>query len=108
MSRVSLKMNKIWSLVGLAGLLGLSGCAMNPDTRLPSLGWNDARAERVAAEYHDPLPEADVGPNTSARPRGFTTARSEPRRTLEGASRVRYPNTLGYRPSSTYPAVVQP
>lgn len=104
MSRVSRRM-KLFGSIAALGFVALSGCA-NSQTRLPSLAWSDARAERVAAEYHDPLPETDVGPGTSSRPRGFTTARSEPRRTLESAARVRYPDAAGYRPGSRYPSVV--
>lgn len=105
MSRVSRRMRSLLSVLAVA-LFGLSGC-VNPDTRLPTLGWTDSRAERIASEYHDPLPESDVGPATSTRPRGFTTARSEPRRTLEGATRIGYPDGV-YRPASQYPATVAP
>jgi len=97
MSRISL------SLLGAVALCA-GGCVNSGNTQLPQLGFNDARYERAAAEYHDPFPETDVGPGVSARPRGFTTARSEPRRTLEGTTRA----STGYRPSSNYPATVNP
>lgn len=106
MSRVSRRMRTALSVLALAASLGLSGC-VSPNTRLPTFGWTDSRAERIASEYHDPLPESDVGPATSSRPRGFTTARSEPRRTLEGATRIGFPDG-SYRPASRYPATVVP
>ena len=96
MSRISLL------LVGAVALC--AGCVNPGNTQLPRVGYNDARYEQAVAEYHDPFPETDVGPGVSARPRGFTTARSEPRRTLEGTTR----SSTGYRPSSNYPATVTP
>ena len=92
-------MSHRYSLLIAITLAGLAGCASD-GTRLPTLAYGDPRAERLAAEYHDPLPEQDIGPYTSARPRGFEHARSEPRRTLEGNSKVPFRSGAAYRGTS--------
>jgi hypothetical protein len=70
---------------------------------MPSLAYGDPRAERRAYDYHDPLPEGNVGPLVE-RPRAAMIQRSEPRRTLEHAvtpmsgalppSAARYPDAV--------------
>ena len=68
----------------LASLLLLSGCISRETTRLPSLAAGDPRAERRAYEFHDPLPEREIGGQLSdSLPRGFDLQRTESRRTLE-------------------------
>ena len=67
-------------LAGCAALL--AGCVSPQNTRLPTLGYGDPRAERQSYVYHNPLPERESGPAIE-RPRGFEFQRAEPRRTLE-------------------------
>jgi hypothetical protein len=51
---------------------------------MPSWQVGHPAAERQSYSAHDPFPDADAGPDTQTRPRGFTQQRAEPRRTLEG------------------------
>lgn len=95
--------------VGVAAglVLLVSGCAGR--TRLPSLGVGDPRAERNDYLYHDPMPEGDIGPLTSGRPRGFEVQRSEPRRAIEKsmpAEQLSAPGGTAAKPR--YPATVRP
>lgn len=85
MHHIGLRMRMAVCLLGL----GLSGCINAQNTRLPTLAYGDPRAERQAFTAHDPLPESDIGPPVSDRPRGFELARSEPRRALEHSPRGR-------------------
>lgn len=68
------------SLTALA--LILPGCVNRANTRLPSLGWNDANYERRSYEYHDPLPDREGGRGVE-RPRGYEIPRNETRRAIE-------------------------
>jgi hypothetical protein len=67
----------------LAAALLLAGCAAGRNTQLPTFSANDPNSERAGYQVHDPLPERELGGETSGRPRGFDAARSEPRRAVD-------------------------
>lgn len=100
-------MNGVLSFrVGACVALLMAGCVTAENTRMPSLAYNpDTRAERRSYDYHDPLPEGNVGPLVE-RPREAMRQRSEPRRTMEHNIRP----MSGSLPPSTarYPDVVTP
>ncbi|MBI1314614.1 hypothetical protein GC176_25255 [bacterium] len=95
-------------------LVNLTGCAYDPRRmRLPELWPRHPELERRAAEYHDPFPDASVGPDADSRPRGFNRQRSETRRAadlrsvhiLDGADRL--PPTSS-KPDRRFSQVVKP
>src|SRR5579872_2451630 len=67
-------------LAGCAALL--AGCITPQNTRLPTLGYGDPRAERQSYTYANPLPDRESGPAIE-RPRGFEFQRAEPVRSQE-------------------------
>lgn len=90
----------------------VSGC-ISSNTRLPTLGYNDTRAERQSLDYINPLPERETSKEIE-RPRGFEYQRAEPRRALERSAETgRILNSrgvpAGMNPSaSNYPESVSP
>lgn len=94
----------------VASLVG--GCVTPMTTRLPTFATGSPKAERKMFERDDPFPSATNGPETYARPRGFTDQRTEIRSMREnsrfrgfnrdGASaepgipsaKLEYPNTV--------------
>jgi len=79
-------MHRGLSRAALAGYaLLFAGCISARDTRLPTLGYRDPRAERQSFNYIDPLPDR-AGPGYQALPRGFDYPRAEPRRAQEQAA----------------------
>lgn len=99
-------MKGFWLRIRLAACASLltAGCISSQNTRMPTLGWGDPRAERASYTYHDPYPERETGPFVE-RPRGADHQRAEPRRTMERAvnpsgygsmapSAQRYQNTV--------------
>ena len=47
------------------------GCITPHTTHFPSLSFMPSEYERREAQIHDPYPDADMGPDTATRPRGF-------------------------------------
>lgn len=47
------------------------GCITPHTTHFPSLSFMPSEYERREAQIHDPYPDADIGPETSTRPRNF-------------------------------------
>lgn len=70
-------------LAGLAVCFFASGCLDPRFTRLPQWYARHPVAENAAFELTDPFPDPDLAPDTFARPRGYTTPRTEPRRAAE-------------------------
>src|SRR5262245_29003297 len=68
------------SLTGCAVLL--AGCISTRDTRLPTLGYRDPRAEKASYSYLNPLPDPSVG-TWFEQPRGFEFQRAQPRRSQD-------------------------
>jgi hypothetical protein len=73
-------------LVGCAVLLALllAGCISPQNTRLPTLGYRDPRAERNS-EYLNPLPDS-TGAMIYEQPRGFEYPRAQPRRAQDNSA----------------------
>lgn len=105
MNGISHKTRAAGCLALLLAALPLAGCISSQNTRMPSLAYGDPRADRRSYDYHDPLPESQVGPFVE-RPREAVRQRSEPRRTMEHAITP----MSGSLPQSTarYPDVVNP
>jgi hypothetical protein len=74
--------------------VGMLACVMviaggcSPQTRLPSIFPSPGDSDKRSFNVHDPLPEADIGPDMGARPRGFEYDRAEPRRTQEAQGQL--------------------
>ena len=74
--------------------VGMLACVMviaggcSPQTRLPSIFPSPGDSDKRSFNVHDPLPEADIGPDMGARPRGFEYDRTEPRRTQEAQGQL--------------------
>lgn len=77
-------------LVGSVLMLG--GCISSQNTRMPTLGVGDPRAERQGYQVHDPLPDLHSGGGymNDAVPRGFDQPRSEPRQANDKAASIRF------------------
>src|SRR5690348_57086 len=76
-------MNGVWHKIGALGCAALLvGCVNSRNTRLPTLGWGDTKAEARSYNYHDPLAERETGPFVE-RPRGMERQRPEARRVIE-------------------------
>lgn len=71
----------------LACVAAIGGCRTD-QTRLPTLGWGDTKAEARSYNYVDPLAEQENGPFVE-RPRGFDRQRTEPRRTQQHFEQTR-------------------
>lgn len=88
-------MNRLSQTMIAAGLLVVSGCVSQQNTRLPSLSYGDPRAERQSYAIHNPLPEREA-PFAGALPPGFDIQRSEATRTRE-----RYVNPYPHNPDGS-------
>jgi hypothetical protein len=91
--------NKLLSTA--ATLCLCAGCITPSNTRLPTLGFGDPKAERQSYLAHNPLPDTEE-PFAGGNPRGFEHQRSEPVRTRE-----RYVNPISLTPEGT-PAATPP
>ncbi len=71
-------------VVVIAGVLGgLIGCRTPANTIFPTFHPAPPEAERRSYEFHSPFAETAIGPDIEARPRGFNTPRTAPRRDAE-------------------------
>lgn len=69
----------------LSGLLliGGAGCISPLNTRFPQPFITNQRAEALSYRYHDPFPDASIGPGEGIRPPSFETQRDPARRAAE-------------------------
>jgi hypothetical protein len=74
---------------------------------MPTLAYSDPQSERRSYEFHDPLPESQVGPLVE-RPREAIRQRSEPRRTIDHTPFEYRRLSADMPPVSRYPDVVRP
>jgi hypothetical protein len=61
----------------------LSGCLINQNTRMPQPRPRHPKVERHSYEFHDPFPNAELGPMGGPRPPGMAVPRTEARRAME-------------------------
>ena len=61
----------------------LPGCLVNQNTRMPQSRPRHPKAERRSFEFHDPFPNAELGPVGGPRPPGMNQPRTEARRAME-------------------------
>jgi hypothetical protein len=82
-------MNGVMQKLSVAGCaVLLAGCVSSRDTRLPTLGYRDPRAERASYNYLNPLPDPTVG-TPFEQPRGFEFQRAQPRRSQDNYETTR-------------------
>jgi hypothetical protein len=93
----------------LAVAVLLPGCLVNQNIRMPQPRPGHPRAERRSFEFHDPFPNAELGPVGGPRPPGMNRPRTEARRAMEqraahGGTRPRsfwLPTLPGLAPPTT-------
>lgn len=95
-------------------LLSASGCLAPWNVRLPRFFNSNPDVERLEQQYHDPYPDAQLGPSTGTRPLQYNEQRPMAVRIREksDASRSRglgggtIPPPVSPGAGSQYPAVV--
>lgn len=105
---------RLCRLLMLFGLLGGSGCFQPWNLRLPTVWTRPPEVERAEYQYHDPFPDSQTGPSTSARPTEYNSQRPLPIRIREKYDSTRViqptdrtvPPPVGPSTGSEYPQVV--